>query len=414
MSEKEIEESEIGVGPNTIKKRQETFNKSDIFEKNDNAPLGFQIKRIHAKQVEHKSKLLLPGSNRIIICGGSGRGKSTIVLQILVMFTNNTTHLIIASVKAQDDAFDAIEKYCKYMGIKFIQLNNSDDTAGAIQEIVNNKKEEDHYVVIFDDLATAYSSSSKDPTNNMITTAYSLLRSTNGSLIMVTQSYNNIPTRVRLNTNMKIVFAMDDIYSSRSVIDDTVGMFFSGEDEKIIRKDIKEIYKKLYDDFHNFIIILNNPPSIRMNWNTILYPKQLEGNIVGGEIGELKRKKKPMNNGILNKRALYRKARDLGFPVYAYRTCNVQQLEEYISKKIKKEPIDIEEIVGKGLGDAHLVTRLNYFIRMYRAKKNPATLYKISETCEKIVEKKLLPEQKIKYLLKSTGMDKYISLGNDE
>jgi len=389
----------------TIKKS--TLKKDDVFERDPEAPLGFRIKRIKAEQIEHKSKLLINGSNRILIVGGSGRGKSTLVLELLPMFSDKTTHILVCSVKQNDDAFTAIEKYCEFSNIKYLKVDNEIDTAGAIEEIVHNKKETDHYIVIFDDLATAYSSSIKDPTNSVIATAYSLLRSSNGSLIMVTQSYNNINTKIRLNSNLKFAFAQDDVYSTRAIIEDTVGMFFSGSDAKQIRNDIKGIFRSLYDDFHQWILISSNPPSIRKKWTEIIYPPELvhkgEGGVIDLPV------KKPVPKGLAQRRELLKQAIGEGFPPYAHHS-PAHVIKEYLNEKEKNPKGNFNAIVAKSFDPdpKRSRTQLMNLIKSYRLKKSPLTLCKITECCERMVENGLMPEDQLKYLLKEHGFDQYL------
>lgn len=381
---------------------------SEIFEKDDTNPLGYRIKRISAPQIEHKSRLLIPGSNRIIIMGASGRGKSTVALEIIPMFSNKTTHLIIGSVKPQDDAFDAIQKYCEFSKIKYILLDNPTDVAGAIEEIVNKKKPLDHYIVIFDDLATSYSATSKDAANQMITTAYSILRSTNGSLIMITQSYNSIPTRVRLNCNLKIAFGMDDVFSSRALITDTVGMFFNGHNEKEVKNDIKKIYQTLYDDFHNWILITNNPPEIRKKWNNIAYPPEKIGIIKGGT----KKEKKDIPPNCRIKFTLYKEALELGFPKWAYHNATPKILREYIENKKNGGKLLDDDIISKDCVDnpIRLRRQLIYYIKKFKLTDNPKQLKRVVDICEKINDINAMTSKQLNYILKNNDMLKYIDV----
>ena len=388
--------------------KKSNLKKSDVFENDPEAPLGFRIKRVHALQIVHKSKLLLNGSNRIIIVGGSGRGKSTLVLEILPMFSDKTTHVLVCSVKPRDDAFDAIERYCQFSKIKYLKVDNEVDTAGAIEEIVREKKEDDHYVVIFDDLAASNSSSIKDPTNSVIAASFALLRSSNGSLIMVTQSYNNVNTRIRLNSNLKFIFAQDDVFSTRACIEDTIGMFYTGDGAKETRSRIKEIFKSLYDDLHNWILVTSNPPSIRRKWNEIIYPPDL-----ASKEESMIQKKKPFPKQLSERRELLHKAVELGFPEYAV-NAPTKVIKEFLETKESKGEVNEEELVDKIFkpSAAKMRTRLMKMIRSYRMRKSPVILMKITELCEKLVESGMMTESKVKYLLRNSGMDRYMEFAS--
>ncbi|MDR3597947.1 ATPase/DNA packaging protein, partial [Clostridium sp.] len=213
-------------------------------EKNIDSPIGVSIKRINCDECIHKSKLLCNGSNRISIIGSSGSGKSTVLLQLIPMFTNDLKYIILATVKDNDDAHTAIEKYCNEYKIKFVKVNNPETAMDEIDKVLQSKKISDHALIIFDDYATGYNSSANDPSNKVIVTCYSLLRSFNCSMIMITQSYNNVPTRVRENITMLILFKLKNVFSLRAALEDINGMFSCGDDnDKNTKTEIGKIYK---------------------------------------------------------------------------------------------------------------------------------------------------------------------------
>lgn len=94
-------------------------SKKLIYEKNPEAPMGYMIRRPHAEIINHKSQLLKPNSNFIMIVGSTGEGKTTALLSWLPCFSNRTKYIILASSKGEDDAFDVIETYCKTEKIEF-------------------------------------------------------------------------------------------------------------------------------------------------------------------------------------------------------------------------------------------------------------------------------------------------------
>lgn len=388
--------------------------KKVIFEKDEDTPMGYRIARKDTKQVNHKSKFLKPNSNFILVCGSTGTGKSTALLTIIPMFTNKTKYIIIASKKVEDDAHDAIKEYCEKENINYKYVHDIEECADTLADILDKKKKDEHMIVVFDDFNTQYSSRSEEGHNNIMIKCFAMLRSSNCSAIAITQSYSNLPTKLRENANMRVVFALGNIYSVRALLDDTVGLFFDGDDEKSIRSDIKKIYKQVHLQPHQFIVITNGPPSpqIRIGWNKIVYPSDQAGEIAGGSIPTV-RKKHHDGKGILLKHQLWAQARDLGIPSYLHHTANVKQLQEFIKLKtaegqkgignsapeIQKVLEDSEPPEGK------LKQRLHYNIRRYKSTGNPRNLNIIAELCNKIVDTGVMDITQVKYYLKRAGLE---------
>jgi hypothetical protein len=404
---KKIILDEMNDGNQLKDKKKITVKKEDIFEKDEDNPIGFHIKRIEQTDMKHKSDLLCPNSNRIAICGSSGTGKSTLALGIIPMFSDNTTHLLIASVKQYDPVFEQIEKYCSYKKIKYLKVDNGPDIAGAVEEIIANKQESDHYILLLDDIATSYTSSAANEVNRILITCFSLLRSTNGSMIIITQSYNNLPTKLRENLTMRIVFRLGNVYSVRAILDDVCGLFFTGEKEDVLRHDIKNVYKRVMDDPHAWIMILSHPPQIRFKFNEIIYPPEQVTTklIVGGSIERTKRDIPPQMRA---KFSLYNEAKLLGFPKYAFKNATIQSLKNFMINA--KNGTITETIIGEGLEPSpeKLKNQLLYSIRCYKRTEHPKYLQRIEKLCEELLEQKVMDEPKLKYLLKQQKMSKYI------
>jgi len=391
----------------------------EIFEENTDAPMGKQIKRIQVDEIVHKSKLLINGSNRIAILGSSGTGKSTLLLQLLPMFTNKTKYLIMCSIKAKDNAYDAIENWCRIEGINYTKVSEEMEAIEEMENLIAIKKDNEHAIIIFDDFSMDCSSSASKvgSANQIMTIASQTFRSLQISLIFVTQCYYNLPPRLRENLSMRIVFALGNKYSVDAFVNDTVGLFYSGNNEQQVRSDIRSIYQQVYNVPHKWILTISTPPQIRFGWNDIVYPEDIKGHIEGGEISLKQKKKLPTQ--MSDKFTLYKQALELGFPKYAYRNATPEQLREFIDKasakgekEIGNTAPELNYIIGKGveMSPEKFKRQLGYYIKMYRLKKNPKHLNLIKDICDKIIEEEIMTEAELRYLLKRDKMDEYLEM----
>lgn len=396
----------------------EDENDSDIYEEDSETPLGFRIKREKATTLVHKSKLLKPNSNFIIITGATGTGKSTMLLSLLPMFSNQTKYIILASKKLDDPVHKSVEKYCKKEKIQFDIVHDVNECSTKLSELLDTKNKNEHAIIIFDDFNTEYSSRGEEPHNNIMIKCFAMMRSSNCSGIAITQSYSNIPTKVRENTTMRIVFSMGNVYSVRALIDDTAGLFYSGDNEKQVRKDIQNIYKQVHIKPHQFIIITSGYPSpqIRLGWNKVLYPIEQEGEIVGGSI---KGKKRGKSDGLSLKQKLYKQAKELGYPPYMFNTASKKALEEYIKvataraqKQAGNTAPELDEILeNEDYGSEPVLRRkLNYNVRRYRTTSNPKLLDKIAEFVNLGIKKNFWTVMQMRYYLKKNLLSDIIDI----
>jgi uridine kinase len=404
-----------------ISSESSSDDKSDdeVIEKDPNAPMGYTIKRKQNKELVHKSRLLKNNSNFIMVSGSTGTGKSTLLLALLVCFSNKVKHIVLASAKMVDDAHKSIEKYCKKESIEFHYVHDADQCNNTLADILDSKKESEHVIVIFDDFNINFTSQGNDPLNQIIIKVFALLRSQNCSGIIVTQTYYNVPTKVRENCNMRIVFKMDNVHSHRALINDIEGLFYDGNNENEVRRDLKALYNKIFMEPYKFMIILSHPPpQIRIGWHDIVYPPDQAGYIEGGELKP--KKKRQISKPIARKRELYRTAVDLGLPTYYWKRITVPQLEHFVKVKSAQgqkgngnTAPEIDKIIEGAGDDEDTIERLNsklgHHIRQYKRKGNPNNLTYISDLCNKLSEKGM-PIQQIRYILKHTNMTDFIEI----
>ena len=399
-------------GPESLRAK---FN-DKIYEIDPDTPLGYRIKRPVSKDLHHLSDLLKDNSNFIAICGTTGTGKSTALLTLLPLFSQSTKYLILASAKNTDPVHEACESFCEDRKIIFAYVHDPDQFSETITKILDGKSADDHVIVIFDDFNINYSSSSAEEYNKIMIKVFALLRSANCSGIVITQTYNNLPTKVRENLNMRIVFALGNVYSVRSLLSDISGMFFDGSNEKILKNQLANIYRDVYTQPHKFIIVSSQPqPQIRNGWKEIIFPHRVDEVQVQGE--SLGKSKRSIGSGIIHRNELYKTAVGLGFPKYMFKTATPSQLESYIKVKSSQDQIDpsvIDKILEYEESPSKLRRQLLYNIKAYKRSQNPINLEKVSTIAGRLVSSGEMPEIEAKYILKTMGMGDYIDLGGSE
>lgn len=394
----------------------ETNNDEDdqVIEKDEDAPMGYRIKRKNHSDVIHRSKLLKNNSNFIVICGATGAGKSTICLQLLPCFTKHTKYIIIASAKYDDDAHESIKKYCEHEKINFEYVHDANECNDTLARIVDTKKQKDHAIVLFDDFNINYSSRSDDELNQIMIKVFALLRSKNCSGIAISQTYYNIPTKVRENCNMRFIFSLGNVHSVRAFMEDVEGKFYDGDNDQQVKKDIKNIYKEVFREPYRFILVLSHPPAqIRLGWRDIKYPLDMAGHVEGG--GGLKPRKNTMNQSIIKKREMYKQALDLGLPKYLWAKITPAQLEKFIKvhaakgeKRAGNNAPELDEIINSVEPPNKQRNKLSYNVRRYKKTGNIKNAQLASDIINNLINGGHMDEREARYYIQSHGLDDVI------
>ena len=240
-----------------------------------------------------------------------------------------------------------------------------------------------------------------------------MLRSFNVSMIMITQAYGSIPTKVRENVTHRFVFRLNNVYSIRTLIEDTTGLFFKGNNEKEVKNDIHDIYQEIFKNPHDWMMVRSMPPEIRLGWNNIVYPRS--DGIVGGK------HKRMIPKRVLEKHELFEEAKTLGFPTYKYKTATVDQLRKYIEMRRLGDELKDKKDIDKNNEDIHQLLendekltkdkaehKITYLIRKFKNNENPKYLKNLTTLAEYIVGENILPIERVKHYFNVSGMDKYL------
>lgn len=367
---------------NKVKKTVD--KKPETTEKNEDCPLGFCIKRIEHKYIEHKSKLLPNGSVRCAILGTSGCGKSTLLLSLIPMFSNLTKKLIYCSIKEKDDAQTSIKLWCEEQGIEYIKCMNEEEAMTEIESLISSKEDNEHDIIVFDDfsLDNGGSVNKVGSANNIMTICSQVLRSYQISMIFITQTYYNLPTRLRENLNLTFVFQMKNKYSIDAWLQDTLSQYYDGSNEDKIKQDLKDIYKRVFEDKHKWLLCTSNPSQIRMGWNSVVYPPDQVGQIEGGKA------KRKLNDGAKKRQELVREARKLGLPSWKSTSINVEQLNQFINAIKNKNKDEINKVLSSDYETTtQLYKRFLYYVRQYKENGYPKSLDKIGEYCNLLLDR---------------------------
>lgn len=213
---------------------------------------GQKIKVDYDKPVQHNSKYLPNGHLCFNIIGCSGSGKSHVLLSLIPQIAN-LSQIIICSLITNNPVYDAIERYCESQNpsIEFAVLNDPQTATATIEEMIENKPEKTNGFIILDDFSTQ-ASGRNDPYNKCAAEVSALLRNYGYHSAFITQSATNIPTLFRNNSNVRIVFQMNDTYAIQSIRRDMIGCGVVKD-----REEFDELYKLVQETEHAFLMMVN-------------------------------------------------------------------------------------------------------------------------------------------------------------
>jgi len=223
--------------------------------------LGARINLEYAKPFQHKSPVLKPGFNSMIVAGASGTGKSTFVLSILPFFAR-LNNIVYATRMPNTDLFDAIARWCAAtprdplppgvgvhppkkkdqqaaLGthkdgdkddeedgprrIGFHVVNNPGDLMKVCEPIANEQKsgrDQGYWsIVIMDDFSQHRGPS--DPYRQACIQVCSMLRNCSFHNITISQAYcKMVDPSIRTSANNFVCFPIFDKFSRTALLQD--------------------------------------------------------------------------------------------------------------------------------------------------------------------------------------------------
>lgn len=211
--------------------------------------------KLHNRERWNKEPLP-PNEVLCSITGASGSGKSVFVLQLLPnIVPNKLKNIVVLSRIEGNEVYDAIEKWCKITDKNYKFSSDPNEAMEILEEIINNKKNDDHIAVIFDDWNEATKTDKHNPYNKISIEMFSKGRNYNIHSIFIVQKYTAIPTIIRVNLNLLIIFKMTDRNDKYAISKDFTSL--TGVDDEIFQNLLKKIQKK-----HSYL--LGTPDGIYM------------------------------------------------------------------------------------------------------------------------------------------------------
>ena len=184
----------------------------------------------HDSPVKHKSPYFPDGHLSIEIIGCSGCGKSSMLLSIIPQIAN-ISQIIICSTVTHNKVYDAIRAYCDREDISYALACSPEEAKVTIEDMTSEKEPDKQGLVIFDDFSMQ-KSGRNDPFNQIAAVVSAVMRNYGYHSIMITQSATNVPTLFRNNSNVRIIFNMQDTFAVVSIRRDVInsGVIRTNED----------------------------------------------------------------------------------------------------------------------------------------------------------------------------------------
>jgi ABC-type dipeptide/oligopeptide/nickel transport system ATPase component len=183
------------------------------------------IEIVHSEQIKHISPYLPSGHIVACILGTTGCGKSYAMSQLLPGFAKVSQIIICSKVAMEaNDMYRAVAAYCEKKEIEFGFFNDPANACEGIQHMCDEKPPDEWGIIIFDDFSDQKSSRS-DPFNVTMNNVSAIMRNYKYHSMYITQAPTNVPTLVRNNVCVRILFHVNNKTNLRSIREDfiTVG-----------------------------------------------------------------------------------------------------------------------------------------------------------------------------------------------
>jgi hypothetical protein len=201
----------------------------------------------HGDKQKHHSDLLPDGPILGLILGRSGCGKSSLLVK-LVPYIAKLGAVVICSIIPGVESHEAIRQWCAENDILFAFVDNPNEAQEVIEELTE-AKEDAYGVIIMDDFnrgRKAYTC----PFTQLSVMCYQMLRNKRWHSITLTQSYLNVDTLIRNNSNIRCLFGTNDIYALEAIKRDIANM---GIDIGLFNR----VYNQVRAEDHAYCLITN-------------------------------------------------------------------------------------------------------------------------------------------------------------
>lgn len=198
---------------------------------------------------------------RALVCGSTGSGKTTFILNYLFQYLNYYSVIIyMAPTETFESGYLKTIKSDKKLSAKFIFLDIRNEKLPTISELQRIAKSNNKICLILDDFINVLTGKNEKKQIDAYLTQSSRA---NCDLFLLCQTYNNITPSIATNINVMILFTK---YMSRDSFNTCIRRSFTGE----FNKDIGDfIYNDLRHLFPHqpFIFINDQPPDKSILYN---------------------------------------------------------------------------------------------------------------------------------------------------
>lgn len=193
------------------KNRKTSPEPGDLVE----GPFGRRIFVEYDKPTKHKHFALPDGHLAFCINGTSGSGKSTVICSLLPFISNLSQVLIFSCISEEvNKAYQAIHAWCDKSDIEYGIVDNPRDAKLMMTEFQEKKKPGSFGICIMDDF-NQQKSGKNDAFNSEGAVIAAMQRNYGYHCVFVCQATQGVPTSIRNNTNIKIVFRMNEEHAIR-------------------------------------------------------------------------------------------------------------------------------------------------------------------------------------------------------
>lgn len=203
---------------------------------------------------------------RALVCGSTGSGKTTFVLNYLFQYLDYYSVIIyMAPTETFESGYMKTIKSDRKLSAKFIFLNIRNEKLPTINELQRISRNNNKICLILDDFINVLTSKDERKQIDAYLTQSSRA---NCDLFLLCQTYNHISPSIATNVNVLILFTK---YMSRVSFDTCVRRSFTGEYDKELGDFIYDVLRHMFPH-QPFIFINDQPPdkSILYNDNYII------------------------------------------------------------------------------------------------------------------------------------------------
>lgn len=194
---------------------------------------------------ERWNKEPLPSHEVIaIIVGSTGSGKTSSLLHLIPNIAPKYVKSVIIMSRIEGNKiFDAIKNWCESKNISYDFTADINESMDLLENRINKKEnEEDQIIAVFDDFNNASKSDKNDKFNQVSIEMVTKGRNYGVNSLYIIQQYQSLPTVIRANANLMILFNINDRHARYACAKDFTTL--TGTDDETFYELMKMIKTK--------------------------------------------------------------------------------------------------------------------------------------------------------------------------